>query len=82
MDTVARVFPDLRAAIISYLRETNAQVEHLYQLDKAHPFDSTTTSAEDKAFTVERLTAGARMLRDIWWTAWVTSGQPVPNPSR
>lgn len=21
--------------------------------------------------------AGARMLRDIWWTAWMTSGQPV-----
>jgi len=82
MDTVAHVVPDLRAAIISYLRETNAQVEHLYQLDKAHPFDSTTTSAEDKAFTVERLTAGAQMLRDIWWTAWVTSGQPVPNPFR
>jgi hypothetical protein len=82
MDTVARVFPDLRAAIIAYLRETNAQVEHLYQLDKAHPFDTTTTSVEDKAFTVERLAAGARMLRDIWWTAWVTSGQLVPSPSR
>jgi hypothetical protein len=82
MDTVARVFPDLRAAIVAYLRETNAQVEHLYQLDKAHPFDTTTTSVEDKAFTVERLAAGARMLRDIWWTAWVTSGQPVPSPSR
>jgi hypothetical protein len=82
MDTVARVFPDLRTAIIAYLRETNAQVEHLYQLDKAHPFDTTTTSAENKAFTVERLAAGARMLRDLWWTAWVTSGQPVANPSR
>jgi len=82
MDTTARLFPDLRTAIISYLRETNTQVEHLYQLDKAHPFDTNTTSVEDKAFTVERLAAGAKMLRDIWWTAWVTSGQPVPNPPR
>jgi len=82
MDTTARLFPDLRAAIVSYLRETNTQVEHLYQLDKAHPFDTNTTSVEDKAFTVERLAAGAKMLRDIWWTAWVTSGQPVPNPPR
>lgn len=82
LDTVARVFPDLRGAIIAYLHDTNAQVEHLYQLDKAHPFDTNTTAVEDKAFTVERLAAGARMLRDIWWTAWVTSGQPAPNPSR
>jgi hypothetical protein len=82
MDTTARVFPDLRTAIIAYLRETNAQVEHLYQLDKLHPFDTNTTSVEDKAFTVERLAAGAKMLRDVWWTAWVTSGQPVPMPPR
>jgi hypothetical protein len=82
LDTAARVLPDLRTAIAAYLHDTNAQVEHLYQLDKAHPFDANTTAPEDKAFTVDRLAAGARMLRDIWWTAWVTSGQPVPNPSR
>jgi hypothetical protein len=75
MDTVARVFPDFRAAIITYLHETNMQVERLYQLDKDHPFDTNTTSPEDKAFTVDRLAAGAKMLRDIWWTAWVTSAQ-------
>jgi hypothetical protein len=82
LDTTARVFPDFRTAIVAYLHETNAQVERLYQLDKAHPFDANTTAPEDKAFTVERLAAGARMLRDIWWTAWVTSGQSVPTPSR
>jgi hypothetical protein len=82
MDTASHVFPDLRTAVVAYLRETNAQVEHLYQLDKAHPFDTSTTAPEDKAFTVDRLAAGARMLRDIWWTAWVTSGQAVPPPSR
>lgn len=75
MDTVARVFPDLRAAIVAYLHETNTQVERLYQLDKDHPFDTNTTAPENKAFTADRLAAGARMLRDIWWTAWVTSGQ-------
>ena len=73
MDTVARVFPDMRAAIIDYLRESNAHVEELYRLDKAHTFDATTTAPEDKAFVVDRLAAGARMLRDLWWTAWVTS---------
>ena len=74
MDTVARVLPDFRAAIIEYLRQSNAQVEPLYKIDKAHPFDADTTAPENKAFAADRLAAGARMLRDIWWTAWVTSG--------
>ncbi|MGH7615816.1 MAG: nuclease, partial [Gemmatimonadaceae bacterium] len=73
MDTVARVFPDLRSAIIAYLKESNSHVEELYRLDKAHSFEANTTDAADKDFTVARLTAGARMLRDLWWTAWVTS---------
>jgi hypothetical protein len=82
MDTTARLLPDLRAAIITYLHETNAQVEHLYKLDKAHPFDTNTSDVEDKAFTADRLAAGAKMLRDVWWTAWITSGQPVPDRPR
>jgi hypothetical protein len=69
-----RVFDSLRPAILAYLRETNALVPRLYDLEKAAPFDSATTDAEHKRFTAERLVAGARMLRDLWWTAWVTSG--------
>jgi hypothetical protein len=74
VDSTPRVFADLRSAIDDYLRASNAEVEPLYRLDKAHPFDANTTAPEDKAFAADRLAAGARMLRDIWWTAWVTSG--------
>jgi hypothetical protein len=82
VDTNARVLPNLRAAIVAYLMESNGQTERFYQIDKAHPFDANTTAPENKAFTVERLAAGTRMLRDIWFTAWVTSGQPVIQPRR
>jgi len=75
VDTNARLLPDFRAAIVEYLKESNAQIEPLYKLDKAHPFDANTTAPENKAFTTDRLAAGARMLRDIWWTAYVTSGE-------
>jgi len=81
LDTNAHVIPNLREGIIAYLRESNSQIEPLYQLDKAHPFDVGQTSPEDKAFTTDRLAAGARMLRDIWWTAWITSA-PTPAPGR
>jgi hypothetical protein len=69
---------DLRPAIIAYLRATNAEVEHLYQLDKTAPFDANTTAPENKKFTAARLAAGAQMLRNLWWTAWITSAPPAP----
>ena len=80
VDDNARVLPNLRTAIVAYLRETNTLVEPLYKIDKAHPFDTNTTAIENKAFAVERLAAGARLLRDIWWTAWVTSAPAGANP--
>ena len=70
-----RVYRDLRPAILTYLNETFGEVEHLYQLDKAAPFSAATTSAADKRFAAERLAAGSRMLRDLWWSAWITSDE-------
>jgi len=71
----ARLITSLRPAITQYLGESNAQVEQMYALDSAEPFDAETKSAAHKQFVAERLAAGARMLRDLWWTAWVTSAQ-------
>ena len=73
VDSTAVSFGDLRTAIIGYLTTTNGQIEQLYQLDKAAPFDANTTSPADKEFTDARLAAGAQMLRNLWWTAWITS---------
>lgn len=73
VDSKAQVFPALRPAIVAYFMATHAEVEHLYQLDKAVPFGIDTDNADSKQFTVTRLAAGATMLRDLWWTAWVTS---------
>ena len=63
---------------VAYLRHSNAQVEKLYQLDKVHGFDGEGTP-EGKAFVDERLAAGATELRDLIYTAWVRSGDPVPS---
>ena len=70
----AQTFPDVRRATLDYLNRSNGLVERLYQIDKASRFDSTTTTAENKRFAADRLAAGAIMLRDLWWTAWATSG--------
>jgi hypothetical protein len=73
MRSAAGTIPDLRPAIIGYLRESNGLVERLYELEQVESFGRDTTSPEHHAFAAARLAAGAEMLRDLWWTAWVTS---------
>lgn len=82
VDSAATVFPDLRAAVVAYLEASNALIEQLYQIDKANRFEAGTAAPANKEFTAARLAAGARMLRDVWWTAWVTSAPRVPDPPR
>ena len=75
----ARVLSDYRAGVLAYLDATFHQLVPLYELEKSTPFQAETTTAAQKAFATARLAAGAEMLRDIWWTAWITSGQTVPT---
>jgi hypothetical protein len=76
--------PTLRApardSIVAYLRRSHAQLDRLYEIDKAARFDSTTTAEANRKFTAERLAAGAEMLRDLWWTAWETSAPLAEAP--
>ena len=68
-----RLIAKPREEIWNYIRSSNALVEQLYVLDKQEKFNAETKSPEHKKFASERLAAGAQMLRDLWWTAWVTS---------
>jgi hypothetical protein len=64
---------------LKYLWDSNAQVEKLYQLEKAGAFKDGGT-AEGVAFLNSRLTAGTQMLENMWYTAWVDSANPVEDP--
>jgi hypothetical protein len=70
-----RVLTNEQAQIVAYFQATHEQVVPLYELEKKAPFNATTSAPENRRFTVERLAFGANMLRDLWWTAWVTSAQ-------
>jgi hypothetical protein len=59
-----------------YLHHSNGLVEKVYQLEKAGGFTDAGTP-EAKAFTEERLAAGAIELRDLIYSAWVHSADPV-----
>lgn len=63
---------------VSYLKDSNSQVTELYQLYKDGGFCGH-GSAQGRKFTEERLAAGAAMLRNMVYTAWLKSAEPLPE---
>jgi hypothetical protein len=74
--TKPTVIADEWTQYLAYLKTTNTQVEKLYQLDKTGAFTDAGTP-EGKAFTDERLAAGAIELRDLIYSAWIHSADPI-----
>jgi hypothetical protein len=70
------VFPDEWTSYLDYLHHTHTLVEKTYELEKSGGFDGTGTP-EAKAFTEERLAAGAIELRNLIDSAWVHSADPA-----
>jgi hypothetical protein len=61
---------------MDYLNHTHSLVEKVYQLDKQGGFTDAGTP-DAKAFTDEQLAAGAIELRNLIYSAWVHSADPV-----
>jgi hypothetical protein len=74
MDQSPRALENVRSAIWAHVAESNATVERQYQLEKAFGFDPNAPAAPELTeFVAQRLTAGAEMLRALWWSAWLES---------
>ena len=72
---------DSFAGYVAYLKQSNSLVENVYALEKAGGFrDKGTPEAFD--FTTHRLAAGAQMLLDLWYTAWLESAVTPPLPEK
>jgi hypothetical protein len=63
---------------LAYIKASNALVEPLYKLEKAGGFNGAGTP-EGHKFVVDRLSVGAQMLSDMWYTAWIQSAVPLPQ---
>ena len=66
-------------AYMAYIARSNSLVEKLYQLEKAGGFTGA-GSSESRDFVAERLAAGINMDRDMIYTAWIRSADPVNDP--
>jgi len=63
---------------IAYLESSNKLVEPLYQLEKKGDFTDGGND-EGKKFVRARLVAGAQMLANMYYTAWIES-EKIPEP--
>jgi hypothetical protein len=64
---------DVRDEVMSYLLHSHSRLERLYELEQVEAFGRDTRGNGHHEFAVERLAAGANMLRDLWWSAWLES---------
>jgi hypothetical protein len=69
---------DVFEQYLSYLRQSHALVETTYRLEKEGAFNGPGT-ADGKHFAVQQLAAAATELRDLIYTAWLRSADPVPQ---
>ncbi len=69
---------DVFTQYLAYLHTSNSFVEPLYKLDKSAAFTGPGTP-EGKAFVDARIAAGVTELRDLIYTAWIRSADPVPQ---
>jgi hypothetical protein len=80
MSPAKEIEGDVFDAYVAYLRQSAVYVEKVYQLEKAGGFQGAGTP-ESREFTAVRLAAGASMLRDMIYTAWLESAKAVPDPN-
>lgn len=71
------VMNDVFADYMAYLRHSHTLVERVYATEKAGGFAGAGT-ADGKVLVDEQMAAGATELRDMIYTAWVKSGDPLP----
>lgn len=69
---------DMFDQYLAYLNRSHALVERTYQLEKAGAFTEAGT-VDGKVFATGQLGAAATELRDMIYTAWLRSGEPVPR---
>jgi len=76
-DSKPVVLGDVFNDYMAYLRHSNTLVEQTYQLEKAGAFTGAGTPT-GRAFVAQQLAAGAIELRNMIYTAWMKSAEPVP----
>ena len=74
----ARRLADPFTAIVEHLDEAGRHTEQVYRLERAGAL-ADAANAEARALVIQQTARGAALLRDLAYTAWLTSGEPPVN---
>jgi hypothetical protein len=66
---------DAFADSMKFLFDSNSHVVQLYSMDKTARWDANNRNAKSKEFVTKRLAAGAQMLSNLWYTAYLNSAK-------
>jgi hypothetical protein len=69
-------------SIKQHLTQGFADLEPMYELEKAGEFNPQQPRAKGTAFITTEIARAATMLGNLWYTAWLESAEPVPNQVR
>jgi hypothetical protein len=81
--TEQHILPDLNVPrpitnwlpyIVRQIRQSNAQVERVFELEQRGLLESCAVGSEAVTFATSRLAAATALLRDVWYAAWERSG--------
>jgi hypothetical protein len=68
---------DVFGAVKDHLSRTFSELEPIYEMEKAGEFNPQSPRPRGTDFIENELARGATMLGNLWYTAWVESGEPA-----
>ena len=71
---------DVFGSVKEYLKTTFKELEVAYELEKTGEFKPESPRTKGTDFITAEIARGATMLSNLWYTAWVESGEPVQRP--
>jgi hypothetical protein len=66
-------------SIKQYLIVGFSELEPAYELEKAGEFNPQQPRPKGTEFIISQIARGSTMLSNLWYTAWMESGEPVPG---
>jgi len=70
---------DVFGAVKDHLRRTFSELEPMYEMEKTGEFNPQSPRPKGTEFITNELARGATVLGNLWYTAWIESGE-APSP--
>ena len=77
-----RRLTDVWGSIKQHLIQGFNELEPMFQLEKTGEFNPAQPRPKGTEFIATEIARGATMLSNLWYTAWLESGEPVPQSRR